>query len=265
MSNKLAETPCAGKTEFIMIATEWSMQGVARLLLVLALPGAGGCLCFLHPVRPPVAQCVESCRAVPQDCRDHVHVVLINGLDPLYVGNLAGARGYLQQLGFSKIYFGQLYDWWWFKSKIRSAHREDPCARFVIVGYSWGASMAHSLAWAVQDEGIKIDLMMYLDAVAFCRKFHHRPQNVCRVLNITSFSMLCGVPPEGAVNIRESDVWHFGPPTHPRTLEALAANLVSLAVATETPEAQSIPQAAGVAGDPAPTTNLPRTNREGEE
>jgi len=208
---------------------------------------------------------VESCGTVPQECRDHVYVVLINGLDPLYVGNLAGERDYLQQLGFSKIYFGQLYDWWWFKSKIRRAYREDPCARFVIVGYSWGASMAHSLAWAVQDEGIKIDLMVYLDAVAFCRKFHHRPENVCRVLNIRSFSLLCGVPSDGAETIRESNVWHFGPPTHPRTLEALADNLVSLALTTKTPEAQSMPQAAGVAPGPAPTTTLPARNREGEE
>jgi hypothetical protein len=194
-----------------------------------------------------------------------VYVVLINGLDPLYVGNLAGARDYLQQLGFSKIYFGQLYDWWWFKSKIRRAHREDPCARFVIVGYSWGASMAHSLAWAAQDEGIKIDLMVYLDAVAFCRKFHHRPENICRVLNIRSFSMVCGVPAEGAENIRESNVWHFGPPTHPRTLEVLASNLVTLAMTTNPPEAQSMPQAAGAARGPASTTTLSATNHEVEE
>jgi hypothetical protein len=194
-----------------------------------------------------------------------VYVVMVNGLDPLYVGNLAGARDYLQQLGFSKIYFGQLYDWWWFKSKIRRAYREDPCARFVIVGYSWGASMAHSLAWAVQKEGIRIDLIVYLDAVAFCRKFHHRPENVCRVLNITSFSLLCGVPSERAENIRESNVWHFGPPTHPRTLEALAANLVTLAVATKSAQAQSMPPTAGVAPGIAPTASLPVTSREEEE
>jgi hypothetical protein len=194
-----------------------------------------------------------------------VYVVLINGLDPLYVGNLAGARDYLQELGFSKVYFGQLYDWWWFKSKVRRAYREDPCARFVIVGYSWGASMAHSLAWALQDESVGIDLVVYLDAVAFIPKFRHRPQNVRRVLNITSFSKLCGVPAEGAENIRESDVWHFGPPTHPRTLEALAANLVSLAVATETPEAQSRPWAAAAAPGPAPTTTLPATSVDVEE
>jgi thioesterase domain-containing protein len=187
---------------------------------------------------------------------------LINGLDPLYVGNMAGERDYLQQLGFSNIYFGQMYDWWWFKSKVRQAYREDPQARFVIVGYSWGCSMAHSLARAVQDEGIEIDLLVHLDAVAFTRKFHHKLENVHRVLNITSFSMLCGVPSEGAENIRESDVWHFGPPTHPRTLEALAANLVSLAVATKTPEARAMSPAAGVALSPAPTTTLRAISRE---
>ena len=122
--------------------------------------------------------------------------------------------------------------------------------------------MAHSLAWAVQDEGIRIDLLVYLDAVAFCRKFHHRPENVCRVLNITSFSKLCGVPSDGAENIRESDVWHFGPLTHPRTLEALAANLVSLAVATDTPEARSSTWTIGDAPGPAPTTTLPATSRD---
>jgi hypothetical protein len=234
---------------------------MVRLLLVLALAGAGGCLSFLHPVRSPDAHCLESCRAVPQDCRDHVYVVLINGLDPLYVGNLAGERDYLQRLGFSKVYFGQLYDWWWFKSKVRQAYREDPEARFVIIGYSWGCSMAHSLARALQDEGIRVDLLVHLDAVAFTRKFHHRPENVGRILNITSFSVLCGVPAEGTESMRESNVWHFGPPTHPRTLEALAAHLVSLAVATKPPEAQAQSRAAASAPSRAPTMVPQATHR----
>jgi hypothetical protein len=253
------------ESEFIMKAREWWLQGLGRLFLMLLPAGASGCLCFLHPVRSPGHQCLEACRAVPQDCRDHVHIVLINGLDPLYVGNMAGMRDYLQQLGFSHTYFGQLYDWWWFKYKVRRVHREDRDARFVVVGYSWGSSMAHSLARAVQDEGIQIDLLVHLDAVAFCRKFHHRPENVGRVLNVTSVSMLCGVPSEGAVNIHESDVWHFGPPTHPRTLEALAANLASLATAPKAPEAQSMPRAATVAPGPAPITTLPVTSHEADE
>jgi hypothetical protein len=190
---------------------------------------------FLHPVAAPAPPCVDLCSQISPECRDHVHIFLINGLDPLRVGNLAGLRDRLQCLGFTNTYYGELCSWSWFKREVIRAHQEDPCGRIVLVGYSAGASMAYRLAHAVQQEGVKIDLLVYLDAKAFLLNFHQTPDNVCRVLNVNSLSRIWwGSPIEGAQNVFENNIWHFGPPSHPRTLEVLAENLATLARTVET-------------------------------
>jgi hypothetical protein len=199
----------------------------------------------LHPVASPEPQPREAGYAPAGDCRDHVHVFLVNGLDPLHFGNLVGVRDYVRQLGFENTYYGELYDWWWFKKEIRRIHGEDPEARLVLVGFSLGGSMVHSLARSLKAEGVWVDLLVYVDAKTFFNNFHRRPENVGRVLNVTSLSCLWnGKPLEGAENVREGDVWHFGSPTHPDTLKALAANLALVAAA---------PRTQPPAGQPGPT------------
>jgi hypothetical protein len=180
-----------------------------------------------------------------------VYVFLVNGLDPLYFGNLVGVRGYVEELGYSNTYYGELYDWWWFKKEIRRVHAEDPQTRLVLVGFSLGGSMVHALARSLADDGVWIDLLVYVDAKTFVNNFHHRPENVGRVLNVTSLSSLWnGKPLDGAENVREGDVWHFGSPTHPDTLKALAANLATVAGAARAPEGSPMPPPAQVPSTP---------------
>ena len=113
-------------------------QRFARLVLVLELAGASGCLSFLHPVAPPTTACLEAGAAVPMDCRDHVHVFLINGVDPCRLANLVGVRDYVKSLGYINTYYGELTDWWWFLREVRRVHLEDSDARIVVIGYSAG-------------------------------------------------------------------------------------------------------------------------------
>jgi pimeloyl-ACP methyl ester carboxylesterase len=203
---------------------------LARLVLALQFAGSSSCMSFLHPVALPTPPCLQTCRELPPECRAHVHVFLINGLDPLRVGNLAGVRDHINHLGFANTYYGEMTAWSWFRREMKRVHDEDPGGRIVVIGYSAGASMAYHLAESLKAQGVRIDLLVYLDAKTFSVNFHKTPENVCRVLNVNSLSTIwCGSPIEGANNVFENDIWHFGPPSHPKTLKALADNLAALA------------------------------------
>ena len=209
-------------------AFSWMCAALGLLLGTSDAP-AGGPLSFVHRVAPPSRRSMAVCNAVPKDRREHVHIFLINGMDPLYLGNLVGVRDYLQQLGFSKTYYGELFHWWWFKNHVRSVSRSDPEARIVVIGFSLGGSLADSLARSLEREGLWIDMLVYVDAKSFTHNFHHLPRNVGRVVNVTSLSQLWdGGSLDGAQNIHEGNVWHFGSPTHSKTLDALAVNLASI-------------------------------------
>jgi hypothetical protein len=206
---------------------------LAKWLLALGLASQAGCLSCMHPVEPPEPHFGDVCQTVPVGCRNHVHVFLMNGLDPINYGNLTGLRDYVQDLGFSKTYYGQLYHAGWFEKEIRRLHQEDPDARVVLIGFSLGVQEMHSVAKDLSAEGIPIDLLVFLSGnhpVAFMPE--NRPANVHRVVNIlASGSMKAYGVREYAENVRlPEDTWHFGSPTHPYTLEKLSEELAALAL-----------------------------------
>src|SRR5439155_11479436 len=113
-----------------------------------------------------------------------VHVFLIHGMDPLDFANLSGVRDYIQSLGFIKTHYGQLYHLWEFKKELRRVHEEDPEARFVLIGFSFGANMVRELANAVKQDGIVIDLLVYLGGNTLENTPPNRPDHVLHIVNI---------------------------------------------------------------------------------
>src|SRR2546422_4435526 len=132
-------TPCANYRRTVLAC------------LLAAVLASTGCMSFVHPVDvPPEAQ-AEPCQVPPTCSRDHVYVFFIHGLDPLDIANLNGVRDYVHKLGFHKTYYGQLYHKAYFEKKAISIHKEDPDARFVLVGFSFGANMVRSIAQALKN------------------------------------------------------------------------------------------------------------------
>src|SRR5262249_33107030 len=60
-------------------------------------------LSYVHPVAEPSAKLRELCATVPSESKDRVHVFVINGADPLYLGNLNGLCARMRDLGFRNI------------------------------------------------------------------------------------------------------------------------------------------------------------------
>jgi hypothetical protein len=186
---------------------------------------------FLHPIEPPPGQVLALCNAPPACCHDHVYVFLVHGLDPLDYANLTGVRDYIQSLGFHKTYYGQLYHGRKYSKEIRRIHEEDPEARFVLIGFSFGANVVRYLANSVREDGIPIDLLVYFGGNTLKNEAYDQPDNVVRVINIlASGAIWNGAWMDRAVNIHEVDVYHFGSPSHPYSVELLTRELADVAL-----------------------------------
>ena len=194
-------------------------------LLALTLLSAG-CLSFCHPVPPPTKEMVAESAALPDGCRNHVYIFLIHGLDPLDAANISGLCDYLHALGYLKVYYGQLYHLWYFQRELARIHKEDPDARFVLIGFSFGANMVREVAQEARAEQCVIDLLVYLGGNTLEDVPYDRPDNVLKIVNILASGCIWnGTHFEEAENIHVTDVWHFGSPTHKKTLEVLRREL----------------------------------------
>jgi hypothetical protein len=195
-------------------------------LLALTLLGGSGCLSFCHPVPPPTKEMGAESAALPDGCRNHVYIFLIHGLDPLDAANIEGLNDYLHALGYIKTYYGQLYHLWYFQKELARIHHEDPEARFVLIGFSFGANMVREVAQEARAEQCVIDLLVYLGGNTLEDVPYDRPDNVLKIVNILAAGCIWnGTQFEEAENIHVTDVWHFGSPTHKKTLEVLRREL----------------------------------------
>jgi hypothetical protein len=200
------------------------------LLLAAGLVGSSGCMCYLHPIEPLAPEHTEPCHGVVKSARDHVYVFFVHGLDPLDYANLSGVCQFVQELGFSKTYYGQLYHTPYFDSEIRKVCQDDQDARIVLVGFSFGANMVRSLAQSVKTDGIKIASLIYFGGNTLHNNDRDQPDNAEHITNILAYGCIWnGAQMDRAENLRAPGVWHFGSPTHPTSLKVLAKELARVA------------------------------------
>jgi hypothetical protein len=224
-------------------------------LLLFALFAGPGCLGFVHPIHQPAAELVDPCHTLPHCCRDHVYVFIIHGLDPVDLANLSGVNEYLHDLGFNKTYYGQLYHVWSFDKELHRIHHEDPDARFVLVGFSFGANMVRNLARSAKEEDIPIDLLVYLGGNTLKNIPRDRPENALRIVNILATGWIWnGDTLDGADNTDVPDVYHFGSPTHRYTLEMLARELAVVAGSVPVVQPAEMPAARETGLTPKPVS-----------
>ena len=235
-------------------------QGTRPRWLAAAIAGtlaaASGCASCLHPVAPP-PDAAAQCAALPQACRNHVYVFLIDGPDPIDLANLGGVRDALISLGYIKTYCGESWHTGYFQEEIRRLHREDESARFVVMGFSLGANAARDVADGVRADGAPIDLLVYCGGVGLSNDPKNRPDNAGRVVHILAQGAdAAGTALDGADNVEFSDVYHFGSPTHPYTIQLLARELTE--VASRVPVIDLRPTAAGPEEGPPPRSAAAR-------
>jgi pimeloyl-ACP methyl ester carboxylesterase len=195
-------------------------------------PGLG----FMHRLESCDAKVVEACERAPVDGREHVHTFVVNGWDPLRLGNLNGMTGYVRGLGFAQTHFGP---WWASRSvgrQIRALRQTDPDARIVLVGFSFGALTVRRLANDLEREGIAVDRLVYVGGDFIGNTARSRPSNVAKVVNIQGHGFIFsgydlffnGADIDNALNVR-LDTRHFVLPSRAQTMETLVSELATLA------------------------------------
>lgn len=231
---------------------------LSSLLIAIGLGGAGGCLHCAHPVEKPAKPVAEQCGEVPASCRKQVYVFFLNGLDPLGFANLSGVHDYVRCLGFPKTYYGQCYHSWYFESEIRRLHKEDPEARFVLVGFDVGANAARSVADGVAAKDITIDLLVYLGGCTLERA-SSRPANVLQLVNVSSSGIqrLASSPIDGAEHVAVPDACHYGSPTSTTTLAMMTQELTTVAARVPVKALDVQPELAPVQTAPIPEEVAP--------
>ena len=145
---------------------------------------------FLHPLPSSEPDICRLCRSLPAECKDHVYVFLVNGVDPLYTANLNGLCAYLHTLGFERAEVGQMMATSAFRNRILHIRASNPQARIVLLGFSAGANCVRSLAHALQKDNVTIDLLIYLGGVMVLDGDYSRPENVRRIVNITGHGLV---------------------------------------------------------------------------
>ncbi|HEV3444557.1 MAG TPA: hypothetical protein VG099_07940 [Gemmataceae bacterium] len=235
-------------------------------LLTIGLPSSANCQ--TEPtVETQIAALCETCKDAPACCRDHTYIFLVNGLDPINYGNLTGLRDFANAMGFRQTYYGQIYHVSYFKKQMRRIKQEDPQAHFVLVGFSVGVNLVHSMASSVKADGIWVDALVYLSGnnpVTPIPK--SRPENVGHVVNLLAGGMMkdfgeCAY----AENVRLSNAWHFDSPMHPQTREALARELVQVVSTIPVPKAEETRMPVAVDAEPTPRPIMkPLVNKQGE-
>jgi hypothetical protein len=217
-------------------------------------------MAYLHPVDAAKIEQTSACLTLPIGCRDHVYVFFVHGMDPLNYANMTGVRDYVNELGFGKTYLGQMYHAPYFGREIHRIAREDPEARFVLIGFSFGANLVRDLAISAKKDDIPIDLLIYLGGNTLENKPKDQPENVGRIVNILAGGLIWnGDTLDRAENIQVPDVWHFGSPTHAHTLNTLARELAVVASRVPFVE-QSFPPSQE---EPAPTPRPVPTTKTG--
>jgi len=201
------------------------ISGLFALALLLC-----SCMSVLHPIRDEQDEARRALAMVPVSARERVHIFILHGLDPFDYANLAGLRGYCADLGFPNTWLGQFYHAGRFAAEIRSVAQDDPGAGLVLIGFSAGANAARDVATSLQEDGITIDLLVYMGGNTLADVPDSRPENVRKVIHILATGYVFkGTAITGAENYKYAQTWHFGSPSHPHTLAILRRELLEVA------------------------------------
>ena len=191
---------------------------------------------FLHPLNVDASEVPEMSQATTAEQRDRVHIFVLNGLDPLFLGNLNGMAGHLQALGFNHTRVYQIFQARRLNRDIRAVRQLHPGARIVVLGYSIGANIVRAMAHDLNRSGIFIDALVYMGGDSVGNTRYSRPDNVGKIINITGHGLIFygydlvmnGANIDGADNLRV-DARHILVPSRRETLTFLSHEVVNLA------------------------------------
>jgi hypothetical protein len=180
----------------------------------------------------PTAASTPMTLAMPTSTR----VYVINGVDPFGWGGLAQMTERIRESGYPDTKFGGWFEVLRFDREIRAAHRQDPGAQFVIIGYSFGVYRAKALANRLSRDGVPVAMVGYIGGDYLRNSTAMAQAGGPRVVNVMGDGYLLtgrnlffnGTHLAGADNVRMPGVRHFSLPKQEQTLSALVSGINSV-------------------------------------
>ena len=204
-------------------------RGRVAVLLGLML-GLGGCASLGHRLVPLASEDLGPVLATHPEARTHVYTFLINGNDPLLLGNFPAVQQEIFRWGFPHTWYGEMYHVGQFEREIRQIHQRDPDARVVLVGFSYGGMLAQRLARRLARDGIHINRLILIDAFGVDEAADAPEGYHGRTVNISgeSYFQPAQVIEDGE-NIQVPEYHHFAIPTHASVLHRVSEELAAAA------------------------------------
>ena len=209
----------------------WKVRALGVAWAVL-LSFSLGCKSEVNPVQPPPADVMARCDSLRPTCREHVHILVINGFDPTEVTNAVGLAHFLEKGGFVNVYYTSQWKAHEYEQRILEIKQADPSARVAFVCYSMGVCYGRELAQKLKAEGAQVDLLLYLDVFARNHTPEHSPDDGKRIVNIITeprLGIFGSEPLAGATNYQFLGVRHVKVPSDARIIQRIVEELVVLA------------------------------------
>jgi len=194
------------------------------LAIVLLLPILAGCLHHRCTIPP---EAMEPCREVSCACRHKVYIALLHGFDPCDTHELESVRNTLNDLGYTKTFYGHWYHVGDFAEEINKAVDCDPQIQVVIICSGMGVEPGHELAYKLDRSGVHVSSMICIDAPYWASSLYDAPPDVGHVCYVQKSSGW--LPPEGS----PIEVLGLEPvkgttlATHPDTVNAVLTELAA--------------------------------------
>jgi hypothetical protein len=185
-------------------------------LLLCGIALSGGCATCNHTAFAESMQPIERV-TVTAPARDKVYAFFMNGADLLELNGFTELRDGLVCAGFPKIYYAQRADREWYRKELHRLHRDDPDARFILVGYGSAAEPMQELACQVSREEIPLDAVVYIDPI--CAKGDLTQNVPYRAVILKSHHWLGAPRLKAPETVTIDRVGHIGVPRHPATLQ----------------------------------------------
>jgi hypothetical protein len=190
-----------------------------------------GCSSEVNPVQAPPPDVVARCEGLRSTYRSHVHILVINGFDPIEVTNASGLAHFLEKSGFPNVYYVSQWKAYKYQQRIHDIKQTDPSARVAFICYSMGVSFGRKLAIQLKEQGTPVDLVIYLDSFAFNHFPEHSPDDALHIVNIITeprLGIFGSEPLPGATNYQFLGLRHVKVPSDSRIVERVLEELIAL-------------------------------------
>lgn len=212
------------------------MRLVFLQVVVIGLAASVGCVHIDHTGYDAAIRCAAD-HPIKPAFRSQVHLFVLNGVNPTEDVGLIRLRDEVVKSGFPMVHLAQRADADFYHREMHRLVRDQPAARFVLVGYGLSTGKACELACSAAGEGLPLDALVLLDPTGGPDLIEERVQ----VTVIRSHHWPAGRNIAAEQTTECVGVGHLSLPMVPQTVAAVVGLLANSATRVELESPPKLP------------------------